>query len=179
MDTACFLRKRSVLTLWLIAPLALTAGTIMISRSLLDHAQITYMQSKALERLIPELSAGLAEFDQFAANYQSGPEAGLSEERHVATLNAAAEQIDFTVSAINLAQDPPGKTPAGTARINILIKGMGSAHGIGAFLNNIHARDPFAYEKKIQIMPDSTENGRFALEAEFCKIQIKPKGTAQ
>lgn len=176
MDTACFLRKRSVLALWLIAPLALIAGTIMISRSMLENAQITYMQNKALDRLIPELNAALAEFDTFSANYRIGPAAALSEERYSATLNAAAEHIDFTVTAINLTQDPPDKTPAGITRINILIKGTGSGNGISAFLNNIHVRDPFAYEKRVQIA--NTEGG-FALEAEFSKIQIEQKGPVQ
>jgi hypothetical protein len=179
MDTACFLRKRSVLALWLVTPLALIAGTIMISRSMLQNAQIAYMQNKTLERLIPEMSSGLAEFDRFAVNYLINPEAALSEERHVATLNAAAEHIDFTVTSINLVPDPPDKTPEGTIRVNLLVKGTGSGSGVSAFLNNIHARDPLVCEKRIQIMPDGTDVGGFALEAEFSKVYIKPKGTGQ
>ncbi len=176
MDTACFLRKRSVLALWVITPLALIAGIIMISRSMLENAQITYMQSKALEHLIPELSSALTEFDKFAVNYRTGSTAALSEERYSATLNAAAEHIDFTVTAINLVQDPPDKTPAGITRINILIKGTGSGNGISAFLNNLHVRDPFAYEKRVQI---ANTDGGYALEAEFSKIQIEQKGSVQ
>lgn len=176
MDTACFLRKRSVLTLWLIAPAALIAGTIMISRSMLENAQIMYMQCKALEHLIPELNAALTGFDTFAADYRTGPSAALSEERYSATLNSAAEHIDFTVTAINLTQDPPDKTPEGTSRINVLIKGTGSGNGISAFLNNVHVRDPFAYEKRVQI---ATIDAGFALEAEFSKIQIEQKGPVQ
>ncbi|MFA6172525.1 MAG: hypothetical protein WC701_02470 [Kiritimatiellales bacterium] len=180
MDTACFLRKRCVLALWLIAPLALISGIVAVSRSMLENAQIAYTQSKALERLIPEMCSGLADFEQFAGRYRMETAAVFSEENHAAALNAAAEHIDFTVTAINLGQDPPDKTPEGAGRISLLVKGTGSGSGISAFLNNIHARDPLVYERRIQILPDGTDHGGFALEAELCKVYIRPpKGTAQ
>ncbi|HPR82282.1 MAG TPA: hypothetical protein PLD51_00350 [Pontiellaceae bacterium] len=179
MDTACFLRKPSVLALWLIAPLALTAVAGLVSRSILEHARSTYAQSKALEHLIPELSKGLSEFALFAATYRIESDAAQFEDRHIALLNAAAEHIDFNITAINITQDPPDKAPEGTVRINILIKGTGSGNGIYAFLNNVHVRDPFAYEKRVQIMPDGTDSGGFALEAELSVIQIAQKGAAQ
>ena len=180
MDAAPFIRKRSVLALWIFFPLAFIVGTVMISKSVLEQARLDYTQSKALESVIPEMSAGLVAFEKFASDYRIETNAEMSlETRHIAALNAAAENADFTINAINFAQDLPEKNPPGTTRINIQIKGSGSGNGIIAFLNNIHARDRSIYEKRILTMPGQTGNGEFSLEAEFGKIYTSWKGASQ
>lgn len=180
MDTAPFIRRRSVMALWIIVPLALIAVVFTVSKSVLNQEQIAYVQSKALARVIPEMTAGLASFEQFAADYRVAPDAASSLEiRHIASLNAAAEYADFTINAISVVQDPPDKTPAGIIRINIQIKGTGSGSGISAFLNNIHAKDRLIYEKRISTVPDHTAGGAFLLDAELCKIYIARKGNVQ
>lgn len=180
MDTAPFIRKRSVLALWVFFPLAFIIGTVMISKSILEKAQLDFTQSKALKEVIPEMSTGLAAFEKFASDYRIETNTELSlETRHIAALNAAAENADFAINAINFVQDQPEKSPPGTTRINIQVKGSGSGSGITAFLNNIHASDRVLYEKRISTMSSQTESGMFLLEAEFGKIYISPKGAAQ
>ena len=150
MNSARFIRKQSVLALWVITPLAVIAGILLISRSLLEREKIMLIQNRELAGLIPEMKAALSEFDRFSSDYRLDTKVKLSmEDRHIILFNAAAEYIDFTISAISLEQDSPDETPPEIIRISLLVRGSGSNSGIAAFLNNVKSRDKLLYEKRI------------------------------
>lgn len=177
MDSARFIRRRSVLALWVVTPLAIMAGMMVVSRSLLEREKIRLIQDRELARLVPAMEEALAGFDRFAADYRLDAGTKLPmEDRLIILFNAAAEEVNFTITAINLEQDPPDKVPPGILRIRLFVKGTGSGGGIAAFLNNVKARDRLFYEKRIQIMPapggNSQAGGAF-LEAEFGRVYLR------
>jgi hypothetical protein len=173
MDSARFIRRRSVLALWVIAPLAVMAGILAVSRGLLEREKIGLIQDRELSMLIPAMEETLAGFDRFISDYRLDAGTKLSmEDRHIVLLNSAAEQINFTITAINLEQDPPDKTPPGTVRISLFVKGSGSDSGIAAFLNNVKTRDKLLYEKRVQITPALSDRESAFLEAEFGRVYL-------
>jgi hypothetical protein len=174
MNSARFIRRRSILALWIITPIAVITVVMVTSGGVLEHEKIRLMQDRELALLVPAMEGALAEFDRFKSDYRPGNGTRLSmEDRHIALFNSAAEDINFTVTAINLEQDPPDKTPPGIIRISLFVKGSGSNGGIAAFLNNVRAKDRFLYEKRIQITSGRAQADSALLEAEFGRIYIE------
>jgi hypothetical protein len=174
MNSALFIRRKSVLALWILTPLVLMSGMLVFSRNLLECRQTGFKQNQALAVLIPGMKAALDEFEHFATDYELNPKASrLSmEDRHILLFNAAAEKTGFVISAINLAQDDSKTTPQGITRIVLLVKGGGSAGEIAAFLNHIKHLDPLIYENQIQIEPDRSHHRTMQLEAEFGRVYL-------
>lgn len=174
MNSAIFIRRKSVLALWVLTPLVLMSGMLVFSRNLLECRQTGIWQDQALATLIPEMEAILDEFENFAMDYQLNPAASkLSmEDRHIHLFNSAAEKTGFVISAIHLAQDDTKKNPDSIARIALLVKGGGTAAEIAAFLNYIKNLDPLIYENQIQITPDRLHRGTMQMEAEFGRVYL-------
>lgn len=173
MDSALFLRRKSVLALWVVTPLAVILGIMAFSHGIMGNEQLLLMQNTALAAIIPDMEVSERRFEQFAGDYRMNIDRKLSmEDRHIILLNSAAEYVNFTITSINLEQAPPDKTPPGIIQISLFVRGSGPLSDIAAFLNNVKVLDRFLYEKKLEISPDASQPGGALLEAEFGRIYL-------
>lgn len=176
MDSAQFIRRRSVFIAWVIVPLALAALTTISAHSFMERQQITLVQKRTLQRVIPDMILALEEFHDFIAPHIIPIDAITSiEDASITLLSAAAEQAGFTLTSMGLAQTPVDKAQ-GIVRIDIHIKGEGTGHNLISFLQGIKAKDRFIYETQVSISTAGRNTPLYKLEATLSKIYIELPG---
>ena len=178
MDSSRFIRRRSVFAAWILIPLALIALVDMASRNVQERLRITFDQQQTLDRLIPQMAEAAEQFDVFIAPYISAKGKLTSVENvSIDLINQSAGSASVTITSINLSQDPVDKK-TGTHRINIHIKGEGTAQSLAAFIKNIKINDPFIHEDQVLISRVRRHESRFLLETTLYKIYIERTGGA-
>lgn len=172
MNSAVFIRRKSVLALWILTPLVVMAGMLVFSNGLLERQIEGLHQTQALALLIPEMKTALEDYNRFAADYQLASRNLSMQDYYIALFNSAAEKAKFVVSAINLTPDNTKDNPSDVMRIVLLVKGSGTTAETAAFLNHVKELDPLIYENQIQIFPDRSHSGSMLLEAEFGRVYL-------
>ena len=174
MDSALFIRKRSILAAWLIVPPVLTVLLFVAARSIAIRQRVAIDQDRVLAKVIPEMETSTEEFGAFVEPYRITPKDGISVEDSVIKLiNSAAESAGFSVTSINLEQNPVSPE---TFRITMHIKGEGSAKDLVSFLNDVKKQDGLVYEDRISIAPAGTGGSRVQVEAVLSRIYIESSG---
>ncbi len=174
MDSAQFIRKRTVFAAWVIVPLGLAALMNLGARSFMERQQLSFHQKQAMERLIPDMRLAAGEFDTFISAYEIASTGTSIEDANIKRVNDSAEATDLVITSINLTQDAADKTP-GYIRINMHIKGIGSAFDIASFLKNIHTGDAAIYQKEVRLSRAGLNEALFEVEVVLSKIYIDPK----
>lgn len=173
MDSAKFIRKRSVLIAWLAVPLLLAGLLDRFAYSFLERQRLSYVRNKTLERIIPKMARVAGDFDEFIRPYRKSSGSDLSsQDKTIELLNQAAATASLTLTSINLKEETPDLSPD-CVRINFQIKGEGTPREIGAFLNKVKTEDPQIYESRIVAVHDSRNLGKFQLEAVLSKVHLR------
>jgi hypothetical protein len=170
MDSAKFIRKRSVLAAWLAVPLLLAVITEFGSAGFLGYQQIAYMRVAMLEQLIPRMKAEARHFADFIADYQTGDTSSASvEDAHLALCNTAAQLAEFTITSISVTQET-ADAAQGVARIRINLKGFGSGREVANFFKQLKNKDPLIYEEQIRLARSAENMNELQLEAALGKV---------
>lgn len=170
MDSAQFIRKRGVFIAWLMVPLVAALLVNRAAHSFAERQSIRHTQLKKLEQITPKMVIATSDFNALTAPYKLQPAVG---DVNIALLNDAAEQCGFTLTSINLSQKADEENP-GTVRIDMSLKGEGSARNLAAFLRELKIRDPFIYESQILISSAVSDTSVFKIEAVLSKLYINP-----
>jgi hypothetical protein len=169
MDSARFIRKKSVFALWIGTPLLLIFLVDISSHSFKERMQIRYSQFLTQKELIPEMETALERFDQFAADYQSTQGLGKTVETDtLALVTQAAEKARFGLMSINLTQKNVGN--AGVQKITLHVEGKGKGYELASFLNNIRIEDPLLHEEHLQLSLSGAQDKEFNLKLLLYKI---------
>lgn len=174
MDSARFIRNKTIMSAWLVTPLLLTAILDRAAFSYLERQKVSCIRNQALKKIIPEMTEAAENFNSFILPYQSDDNQTTSvQDNIIRQINNAAGRAPLTVTAIKLNQDLIAKDPR-TVRIDMLVKGEGTPSEITAFLNHIKTTDPQIYETRISIIHTGWETSLFQLEADLSRIYIQP-----
>lgn len=175
MDSAKFIRNKTVMSAWLVTPLLLAGILERSAHSYVERQRTTYLRNQTLKRIIPKMSEAEEDFERFIAPYKADKTTTTSvQDMMIQTINSAAKSAPLTVSSIKLQQDIIEKSPK-TTRITIQITGEGTPREITAFLSNVKKTDPQIYETRISIIHNSWEISRCQLESELSRIYIQPE----
>lgn len=178
MDCACYIRKKSVMALWVITPLTLCMVIWASAFAVVTHQQHLEVKIAALEKMIPQMEEALQAFEPFARDFMvsAGTRTSL-EDLHLMLIGKAAERTHFALSAVNLAVEPLNGGTDGAVRIRITVRGNGTCYDITAFLNAIRELDPSIYERQLTVTPDSSAAGQLILDAELNRVCFRtPRG---
>lgn len=176
MDSARFIRNRTLLIAWIATPLIMTALLDRGAHSYLCRQHLACVRNQTLAKVIPQMQHARNLFDSFIQPYR--PENNPSISIHDQTLqqiSKTARAIPLELSSVNLKQTPAPNSP-GIVQINMQVKAMGTPREITEFLNRLKSDDPQIYESQVTIVRNHREDDRFQLEAELCKIYLQPKG---
>jgi hypothetical protein len=170
MDSARFMRKRSVLAAWLIVPALLALITELGSAGFRDYQKMAAQRSRMLEALVPQMNAENLRFEKFLADYQISADPGESvEDAFINLINATAEDAGCTVSSVKLVQEPVDGAP-GMTRIRISLEATGTGRAVANFLKNIKNTDPRIYEERVLVMRSAEDADDLQIEADLGKI---------
>ena len=175
MDSSVFIRNRRVLVMWLAVPLLAVAVAEIGSRTFCNVQQESYQRKKALDGLIPEMTAAGERFDRFISGYTLGTAGSSSiEDTYIELLNTAADMAKFKITSIKLVQERDGKS--NTIKVVANVSGKGSYRSIVAFLNFSKKKDPLIYEERIDLSGSGENRDLLQLAAQLGRIYIGNEG---
>lgn len=170
MDSARFIRKKSVLAAWLAVPPLLAVITEFGATGFYDYSQIAYMRAAMLEKLIPRMEAEARHFDEFIDDYRTDAADSASvEDAHLALCNAAAQLAEFTITSMSVKQEP-ADAAQGVSRLSISLKGSGTGRETANFLKHLKNKDPLIYEEQVRLMRSPDNRNELQLEAALGKV---------
>ena len=170
MDSARFIRKRSVLAAWLAVPLLLAVITEFGATGFLEHKRISYMRATMLEQLIPRMVAESCHFAEFISDYETDAADNPSvEDAHLALCNTAAQRAGFTITSLSVTQESMDQA-LGVARLRINVKGFGAGREVANFFKHLKNKDPLVYEEEVRLMRSSEDLHELQLEASLGKV---------
>ena len=170
MDSARFMRKRSVLAAWLAVPALLALVTEFGTAGFREYQQTAAQRSRTLEALLPKMSAENSRFEKFLAEYQIHAAPGESvEDAFINLINGAAGDAGCTVGSVKLAQEPVKEAP-GVTRIRISLEATGPSRAVANFLKNIKNADPRIYEERVLLTRSAEDAAELQIEADLGKI---------
>lgn len=170
MDSARFMRKRSVLAAWLAVPVLLALVTEFGAAGFREYQQMAAQRSRTLETLLPQMNAENRRFEKFLADYQVIATSGESvEDAFINLIRGAAGDAGCTVGSVELAQEPVKEAP-GITRVRINLEATGSSRAVADFLKNIKNADPRIYEERVLLMRSAEDAAELQIEADLGKI---------
>ncbi len=180
MDSARFIRSRSVLAAWLAVPALLLLIAEFGSSGFCEKSTGSYKRDVALQELIPRMMAELKTFDGFIKDYELSASAGRPiEDLHIALLNETAAAKNFAITALSVVQEPVGAAEQGVSRLSIKLKGFGSAAEVAAFFRSLKEQDPLIYESQVWLTRTVEGDDILQVEAELNKVYIPPVGKGE
>lgn len=179
MDSACFIRSRTVLAAWLEVPLMLLLIAEFGSSGFCERSEVAYKRDTALQELIPRMMAELKTFDGFIKDYELDASGRSVEDLHIALLNETAAATDFAITALSVDQESAGAAGQGVSRLSIRLKGFGSAAEVAAFFRSIREQDPLLYESQAWLTRTVEGDDILQVEAELNKVYVPPAGKGE
>ncbi|GEM_PF-2100624 len=170
MDSARFIRKKSVLAAWLAVPLLLALIAEFGAAGFREHQQVSYMRAVMLEQLLPRMQAEARHFGAFIKDYEKDAPNGASvEDIHLAFCNEAARRAEFIMTSMSVTKEPVDGA-LGIARVTMDLKGFGSGREVANFFKHLKNKDPLIYEEKVWLTRTVKNMDRLQVEAVLSKV---------
>jgi hypothetical protein len=177
MDSAQFIRSRSVLAAWLAAPLLLALIAEFGASGFREFGAAAYKRDAALQHLIPQMMAEMDAFGRIIKSYEPDISGGrTAEDIHIALLNETAAKAGFVITSLSVVSEPVGAAAQQIERLNITLKGFSSGSSAALFLRLLREKDPLIYEHQVLLTRTSETEDVLQMEAVLRRVCIAPAG---
>lgn len=170
MDVSIFIRRRTVLVLWLVAPL-LIAATVALGGLLARRGTyVSLERKKVLERVVPQMEAIMRRGMEFAEDKEICRSVQDAQESDfISMVNNMAYESGLQVSSITL-EDEMFEKALNTRRIHLRVKAAAEYVNILRFFGALGAGDYVAYEESATIKSSAEHPELLYMELLLCRV---------